>query len=97
MAPMMKNGLHIVAPGTAFPEEETGWAGVYARLCALALARAAAMTSSASLTGDADGEASFDRGARAIRALMSAAETARRLKMHRRTLQRILNKHAPRP
>ena len=27
----------------------------------------------------------------------NVSETARRLKMHRRTLQRILNKHAPRP
>ena len=26
----------------------------------------------------------------------NVSETARRLKMHRRTLQRILNKHAPR-
>ena len=27
----------------------------------------------------------------------NVSETARRLKMHRRTLQRILNKRAPRP
>ncbi len=75
MAPMTTNGLHLIASQPAPPAGESGWAGVYARLCALALARAAAMAA-----GDAEDDADFDRGARAIRALMSAAEIARRLK-----------------
>ena len=74
MAPMMKNTLHIVPPKTATPAEES-WSGLYARIRALALGKAAAMAGQ-----DVRDEGEFDRGARALRMLMSAADIARRLK-----------------
>lgn len=76
MASMMKNGLHIVAAQPA-PSTEENWSDLYARIRTLALSKAAAMA-----VHDFDDDEEFDRGARALRTLMSAADIARRLKDH---------------
>ena len=89
MAPMMKNGLHIVAPQTAPPTEES-WSALYARIRALALGKAAAMA-----VQEVREEGEFDRGARALRMLMSAAEIARRLKDQDAEEKDANARHAP--
>lgn len=90
MAPMMKNGFHIVAPRTAPPAEEESWSGLYARIRVLALGKAAAMAGQ-----DVHDEGEFDRGARALRMLMSAADIARRLKDHDTEETNLNARHAP--
>ena len=54
---------------------DSPWAALYARIQTVALRRADALAADA-----VDDEASFDRAARAIRALVGAAEIARRMK-----------------
>lgn len=89
MAPMMKNDLHIVPPQTAAHAEES-WSGLYARIRALALGKAAAMAGR-----DIHDEGEFDRGARALRMLMSAADIARRLKDQDAEEKDANARHAP--
>lgn len=74
---MMKNsvGNHDTEEAAAAPGES--WARLYDRIRLLALTRAAAMTGDAALEDEPE---RFDRGARALRTLMSAAEVARRMK-----------------
>lgn len=75
MAPVMTNAvLHIDADNSPSPEE-ADWARLYARIREIALVRAAALAAQDAEAGD-----DFDRGARALRTLMSAADIARRMK-----------------
>ena len=74
MASMMKNSLCIDAPQPASSTDEN-WSVLYARIRTLAASKAAAMA-----TQEACDDEEFDRGARALRTLMSAADIARRLK-----------------
>ncbi len=75
MPSMMKNQLEKSFPAQAsYTDEKADWAVLYERIAAIALRK------SAMLIGEEDEEETFDRGARALRTLMGAAEIAARLK-----------------
>lgn len=79
MALVMKTKIHTHSPEVASPTtlctDEEGWSILHARIRQLALQR------SALLLAEAGEEAEvFDRGARALRTLMSAAQVAGRMR-----------------
>lgn len=72
------------------PPTEEDWSGLYARIRTLALSKAAAMAGQ-----DIQDDGEFDRGARALRTLMSAADIARRLKDQDATEKDLNARQAP--
>ncbi|MEO1243210.1 MAG: hypothetical protein AAFX54_14970 [Pseudomonadota bacterium] len=68
---MMKNANSHIPPAA----DQKSWEALYERIRTLALKRSAVMIDEPEDEADA-----FDRGARALRTLMSAAEVARRMK-----------------
>ena len=75
MAPVMKNKPDHIPPEKDPKADEKSWDQLYERIRQLALRRSAVMIDEPQDEADA-----FDRGARALRTLMSAAEVARRMK-----------------
>ena len=75
MAPVMTNAAFHIAAHDDPSSEEADWSRLYARIREIALARAAALAAQ-----DAEADDAFDRGARALRTLMGAADIARRMK-----------------
>ncbi|MEM9617540.1 MAG: hypothetical protein AAF936_06230 [Pseudomonadota bacterium] len=67
----MKNANSHIPPAA----DQKSWEALYERIRTLALKRSAVMIDEPEDEADA-----FDRGARALRTLMSAAEVARRMK-----------------
>ena len=75
MPSMMKDQLQKSFPAqAAHTDEKADWAVLYERIAAIALRK------SASLIREEEEEEIFDRGARALRTLMGAAEIAARMK-----------------
>ncbi len=75
MPPMMKNDPKNIPPEDNPDTDEKGWSRLYEHIRLLAIRKSGAM-----IMDEEDGNEQFDRGARALRTLMGAAEVARRMK-----------------
>ncbi len=75
MVVMMNSDQQNISPVKTPNTEKEDWAPLYGRIRKLALRRSAVM-----IDDPEDAIDDFDRGARALRTLMSAAEVARRMK-----------------
>jgi len=90
MAPVMRNKSNHNSPDVTPATDDQSWEQLYGRIRVLTLKRSASMLSEP--TDDAD---LFDRGARALRALMSAAQVARRMTQEDKKEKRLDDeKHA---
>ncbi len=72
---MMKNKLHNAPDTEHSPEMSESWNALLERIGLLAHRRSKSL-----LAGDSEDDDAFDRGARSLRTLMSAAEVAQRMK-----------------
>ncbi len=92
MAPVMRNKPQHNSPEVTPATDDQGWEQLYDRIRVLTLKRSASMLSEP--TNDAD---QFDRGARALRALMSAAQVARRMKQEDTKEKRLDDENHAKP
>ena len=92
MAPVMRNKPQHNSSAKTPDTDDQSWEQLYSRIRVLTLKRSASMLSEP--TDDAD---QFDRGARALRALMSAAQVARRMKQEDAKEKRLDEEKHTRP
>lgn len=88
LSPVMKNTSNHNPPAT----DQQSWDALYERIRVLALKRSAAMVDAPEEEPDV-----FDRGARALRTLMGAAEVARRMKREDAKEQDLNEREKPAP